>query len=93
LPNPVVLRVTDGSGNSVSGIRVILTLNAGSVPDSAPVTDSAGVVKTHWSLPVAAHGDAFHLSGRVDGIVQPADVTALATTKTTSQSRTTRHRS
>jgi hypothetical protein len=92
LPNAVVLRVTDGAGNVVSGVRVALKLSAGSVPDSAPLTDSAGLVRTHWSLPADAHGDAFHISGRVDGIVQPVEITALLAAKP-APPRSAKHRS
>ena len=74
LPKPVVFRVADAAGNAVSGVRIVITLSGGSVPDSAPVTDSAGLARAHWSMPAIHHGDALHLSARVDGIVQPVEV-------------------
>ena len=95
LSKAVVIRVADAAGNAVQGVRVAITLSAGSVADSAPLTDSAGLVRAHWSLPTVHHGDALHLSARVDGIVQPVEVTAFSVAKaTTSASMTSaRHRS
>ena len=93
LPNAVVLRVADAAGNPVPGVRVAIKLSAGSVADSAPITDSAGLVRNRWSLPTAHGGDALHLSARVDGIVQPVEVTAFAAAKPSTQTSTstTRH--
>ncbi len=95
LPKAVVLRVADAAGNAVPGVLVSIKLSAGSVPDSAPITDSAGLIRSHWSLPTARRGDPLHLSARVDGIVQPVDVTAFAIAKPTTQvsAGTARHRS
>jgi len=89
LPKPVALRIADAAGNPVPGVRVALKLSGGSVPDSAPVTDSLGLVTPRWTLPSATHTDTCHLLARVDGIVQPADVvaTALAKAKTPAAAR------
>jgi hypothetical protein len=76
LPKAIVLRVADAAGNAVPGARVTLAPAAGAVPDSAPVTDTAGVVRTRWTLPIAARPAVYHLTARVEGVVQPVDVTA-----------------
>ena len=81
LPKPIALRIANAAGNPVSGVRVALKLSAGSVPDSAPVTDSLGLVKPRWTLPSPARTDTCHLQARVDGVVQPADVVAIAQAK------------
>jgi hypothetical protein len=95
LPKPVVFRVADAAGNAVPGVRIAITLSAGSIPDSTLVTDSAGLARAHWSMPTVHHGDALHLSARVDGIVQPVEVTATAVGKpgTQTSTSTARHRS
>jgi hypothetical protein len=76
LPKSIVLRVADIAGNPVPGVRMALTPSGGTVPDSAPVTDSAGLVRARWTLPAGAHAGVYHLAARVDGIVQPADASA-----------------
>jgi hypothetical protein len=76
LPKPVALRVSDAAGNPVQGVRVALTLTGGTVADSAPTTDSLGLIKSKWTLPVITRSATLHLQARVDGIVQTADVAA-----------------
>jgi hypothetical protein len=90
LAKPIAVRIADAAGNPVPGVRVALTLSGGTVADSAPVTDSLGLVRSRWTLPSTTHADTFHLLARVDGIVQPADV--AATLVVTSKPATTSHR-
>jgi Big-like domain-containing protein len=78
LARPVVLKVSDAVGNAVPNVRIALRPAAGTVTDSAPTTDSSGVARLRWVMPVAGAGAAglLHLSARVDGVVQTADVVA-----------------
>jgi hypothetical protein len=81
LLKPITLRIADAAGNPVSGVRVALKLSGGAVADSAPVTDSLGLVRPRWTLPTTARTDTCHLLARVDGVVQRADVMATALAK------------
>jgi hypothetical protein len=92
LPKPIAVRISDAAGNAVAGVRVALTLSGGSVADSTPTTDSLGIVRARWTLPVASHAETAHLHARVDGIVQPADIAANVLAKSKGMSASTRHR-
>ena len=92
LPKPIALRVSDAAGNPVPDVRVAITLSGGTVPDSAPSTDSLGFVQARWTLPTTDHAGTFHLQARVDGIVQPADVVATVLAKPQASPQRSHHR-
>lgn len=92
LPKPIALRIYNAAGNPVPSVRVALTLTGGTVPDSAPTTDSLGYVEAEWTLPETDRAGAVHLQARVDGIVQPADVLANVLVKPQRTSTPARHR-
>jgi Bacterial Ig-like domain (group 2) len=75
---PIVLRVTDAAGNPVRGVAVSLVPKhgAGTLPDSTPVTDSLGLVKSLWTL--GATPGAQHVTARVDGVPKIVELTATA---------------
>jgi hypothetical protein len=52
LPDPLVIRVTDGDGNGVSGASVVwaVTEGGGSVQPALTVTDGGGRASTRWTL-------------------------------------------
>jgi len=50
LERAIVARVTDRGGNPVAGAGITVAAVSGSVPDSAPVSDSTGRVRIHWTL-------------------------------------------
>lgn len=50
LEKSVLVRVTDRAGNPTAGASVAVSALAGTVADSAPVSDSAGRVRIHWTL-------------------------------------------
>jgi Big-like domain-containing protein len=78
VPKVIVLRVTDAAGNPVRGIAVSLAPKhgGGTLPDSAPVTDSLGLVRERWTLGAAA--GAQHVTARVDGVPKTVELTATA---------------
>jgi hypothetical protein len=87
---PIVLRVTDAAGNPVRGISVNLVPKhgAGTLPDSTPVTDSLGLVRSQWTL--GATIGAQHMTARVDGVPKTVELTATAAA-TSSKTRPRRH--
>ncbi|MGH6691046.1 MAG: beta strand repeat-containing protein, partial [Gammaproteobacteria bacterium] len=52
LPQPLVVRVSDGSNNAVSGVAVTWTVTLGNGNLSAPtsVTDASGLASINWTL-------------------------------------------
>jgi hypothetical protein len=50
LGRPIAVRVTDRSSNPVAGATLRLTPSAGSLADTALLTDSAGVASTRWTM-------------------------------------------
>lgn len=52
LPDPLVIRVTDGAGRGVSGANVVwvITDGGGSVQPAFTVTDGGGRASTRWTL-------------------------------------------
>ena len=50
LEKSIVARVTDRSGNPAVGASITVVPRSGSVADSAPVSDSLGRVRFHWTL-------------------------------------------
>jgi hypothetical protein len=87
---PIVLRVTDAAGNPVRGISVNLVPKhgAGTLPDSTPVTDSLGLVRSQWTL--GATVGPQHVTARVDGVPKTVELTATAAV-TSSKARPRRH--
>lgn len=77
LPQPVVLRVVDASGNGAADIPVVLSLSSGTVADTALVTDSLGYAKTRWTMGRSAGDHA--LAAHVDGLKKLLKVSARAT--------------
>ena len=88
---PIVLRVTDAGGNPVRGISVSLMPKhgAGTLPDSTPVTDSLGFVRSQWTLGSGA--GAQHITARVDGVPKTVELTATAAAASASKTRPKRH--
>jgi hypothetical protein len=77
LPKAIVLRALDANGNGASDVPVVLSLSGGAVPDTELVTDSAGFVRTHWTMGHSA-GD-YTLAVHVDGIKKLLKLGAHAT--------------
>ncbi|HEU4995531.1 MAG TPA: Ig-like domain-containing protein [Gemmatimonadaceae bacterium] len=77
LPKPIVLRVVDSTGNGTADVPVILSLSAGTVPDTALVTDSLGYARTRWTMGRSA--GEYSLAVHVDGIKQLLKLEARAT--------------
>lgn len=50
LPRALKIRVVDSSGNGVAGAALTLSPSAGSVADSALVTDSLGIGTVRWTM-------------------------------------------
>ena len=89
---PIVLRVTDAAGNPVRGISVSLVPKhgAGTLPDSTPVTDSLGIVRSQWTLGSGVGPQ--HVTARVDGVPKIVELTATAgSTVTPPKTRPRRH--
>lgn len=76
LARPVVLRVLDSLANPVPGVVVTVEPAAGSVVDSAPVSDSLGRVAIHWTL--GRQVGTQRLRARVAGIDPALEATARA---------------
>lgn len=91
LPKPLTWRVSDAAGNAVPNVQIVLKPAAGAVADSAPTTDSSGVARARWTLPVVPAAGAVHLMARVEGIVQPVDVMATVVSKPPARPSTRSH--
>lgn len=76
LAKPVTLRVADKLGNPVTGVRVALSTQTGSLADSVVVTDSLGRAQVRWTL--ARTAGAQKLVAKVDGIAKSLTVAATA---------------
>ena len=52
LPNPLVVKVTDASGNPLEGVAIgwSVTAGGGSVSDSNSTTDAQGITSVEWTL-------------------------------------------
>ena len=61
---------------------------AGTLPDSTPVTDSLGLVRSQWTL--GATIGAQHVTARVDGVPKTVELTATAVV-TSSKARPRKH--
>ena len=76
LRKAVVLRVEDAHGNRVPDVVLVVRPSDGSVPDSAPRTDSSGIARLRWTL---GHRPGHHrLLVRMEGTRQHLDVAAEA---------------
>lgn len=76
LAKPVVIKVADKLGNPVSGARVALSTQTGTLADSVVVTDSLGRAPLRWTL--ARTAGAQKLVAKVDGIPKPMTIAATA---------------
>jgi hypothetical protein len=76
LTKPVVLRVTDRSGNPVPGAAITLRPVSGSVPVRAPVTDSLGRAEVGWTLGPTAGTQRLRAS--VAGVERPLELVSDA---------------
>ena len=76
LSKAITVMVTDAHGNRVSGVPVVLSPSGGTVPDTALRSDSAGVVRTRWTMGRAA--GRLTLALHVDGITTLIAVRAHA---------------
>ena len=72
----ILVRVSDAARNPVPGAAVRVSPAAGSVEDSALVTDSSGVAVVRWTLGRAAGTQRLQL--RVSGVPKPLAVSARA---------------
>jgi len=79
LPQPLVVRVTDGSGNPVAGVTVdFATPDGGSLAPTSTATDTAGLAQSAWTLgPTAGTQSATATSTGLAG--SPLTFTASAT--------------
>lgn len=76
LARPVVVRVLDARGNGVAGVRISVTPVAGSVLDTAMITDSLGVARVRWTLGRVAGAQSLRL--RAAGVATRLQATARA---------------
>jgi hypothetical protein len=65
LAKMLVLAVRDANGNGVPNTELLLSPSGGAVPDSAPRTDSLGIVRTTWTLgrEARSYSLAVHVAG------------------------------
>jgi len=77
LSSPVVAKVTDQSGNPISGIIITFTPSAssGSVSATQVTTDTSGTASVTWTLGTVAGADSMTVSA---GSLTPATVVASA---------------
>lgn len=77
LPRWIVVRVVDENGSGVAGATLSLSPSAGTLSDSALVTDSVGTARTRWTM---GHSAGDHtLAVHHDGLKKLLKVTARAT--------------
>jgi hypothetical protein len=77
LPRWIVVRVVDENGSGVAGAALSLAPSAGTLSDSALVTDSVGSARTRWTM---GHSAGDHtLSVHHEGLKKLLKVTARAT--------------
>ncbi|GAC1476973.1 MAG: hypothetical protein NVS1B4_18800 [Gemmatimonadaceae bacterium] len=76
LKQRVVLRVVDKFGNGTPGARIALLADAGSLSDSAIVTDSSGLARVAWTMPRAPGRQ--RLIARVEGVERALEVAAAS---------------
>ena len=76
LDKGILVRIVDAARNPVPGAAVRVSPGAGSVEDSALVTDSTGVAVVRWTLGRAAGTQRLQL--RVSGVPKPVAVSARA---------------
>ncbi|MGH7464632.1 MAG: pre-peptidase C-terminal domain-containing protein, partial [Longimicrobiales bacterium] len=62
LPEPLILRVTDAFGNSIAGVAVTFTADAGNVDPVAVTTTMNGRAVSTWTLGPAAGPQTVHAS-------------------------------
>jgi hypothetical protein len=75
LKRPAIVRVTDAAGNPVPSVSITVAPKAGSAPDSALATDSAGRAVIGWTLGEKA-GDQKLVVSVPD--IPPLEITARA---------------
>lgn len=85
LKKAIVVRVVDSLGNGVSNIPLVLSLSAGTVPDTIPRTDSTGAAHIRWTMgrSATAHSLAVHVEGirkllKVSAVSAPASPANLS---------------
>ena len=85
LKKAIVVRVVDSLGNGVSNIPLVLSLSAGTVPDTIPRTDSTGAANIRWTMgrSATAHSLAVHVEGirkllKVSAVSAPASPANLS---------------
>ena len=77
LPRWIVVRVVDENGSGVAGATLSLAPSAGTLSDTALVTDSAGTARTRWTM---GHSAGDHTLGvHHDGLKKLLKVSARAT--------------
>lgn len=78
LASPIVVRVTDGSGNAVAGITVTFTAAAGSgsASTASATTDASGFAESAWTLGTLVGADSLVVAA--SGL-SPVTVAATAT--------------
>jgi hypothetical protein len=82
LPNPLVVKVTDASGNPVSGVTVnfAVTAGGGSLSAAQATTTSTGTASVTWTLGVAGTNTVVATSGTLSG--SPVTFSAVASSST-----------
>ena len=77
LERPIVFRLNDRYGNPAGGGSVAVTALAGSVADSAPLSDAEGKVRIHWTLGRMTGAQALQVA-LSSGASAPIRITARA---------------
>lgn len=85
LANPLVVLVTDSTGNPVSGATVSWAVASGSVSPTSGTTNASGLASTAWTL--GANGGAQTATATV-GAIWPVTFTATATAPPATYSKT-----
>ncbi|HXE59884.1 MAG TPA: Ig-like domain-containing protein [Gemmatimonadaceae bacterium] len=76
LPRTIVVMVTDAHGNRVPDVPLVLSPSSGAVPDTALRSDSAGIVRTRWTM--GREAGRLTLALHVDGVARLIAVRARA---------------
>jgi hypothetical protein len=76
LRRPIVVRVLDAAGNGVADAALVVSVAAGTLPDSLVRTDASGSASLSWTLGRSAGSHT--LSVHLDGLGESLHVVALA---------------
>jgi len=76
LRRPIIVRVLDAAGNGVADAALVVSVGAGTLPDSLVRTDASGSVALTWTLGRSAGSHT--LGVHLDGLKESLRIVALA---------------